>query len=70
MTTRGLLYAVDCDICETRFGTGENQFRLRDQAHAAGWRFRRRKDGEIAIRGGNDYCPACAASTFPAVAPC
>jgi hypothetical protein len=64
MAIRELLYAIDCDICGTRFGTGENQFQLQYEAEAAGWWFRRRADGQIAKRGGKDYCPSCAPSSW------
>ena len=61
---RELLYAIDCDICGVRFGEGANSFRLRDRAEAAGWMFRRRKDGQYAKTGGKDYCRACVPATW------
>ncbi len=54
-----LLYALDCDQCGMRFGEGKNSFRLQNQARDAGWKLRRRKDGQYARTGGKDYCRDC-----------
>lgn len=65
MAIRTLRYAIDCDVCGTRFDQqGVNRLMLRDDAESVGWKFCRRKDGRIAIRGGKDYCPFCAAKTW------
>ena len=55
-----LAYRLTCDICHTVFGDNENYFRLIADADVAGWKRRRKLNGEIAHRGGKDYCPDCA----------
>lgn len=53
-------YRLRCDVCGADAGLNNaNQFRIWDDGAALGWRFRRRKDGRVADRGGKDYCPKC-----------
>jgi hypothetical protein len=57
-------YRLSCDPCGARLAESNNRFRLADQARDAGWKLRRRRDGQYALSGGKDYCPACVPETW------
>lgn len=54
-------YILSCESSEvscTEMLAARSRFQLVDEARAAGWQIGVKLNGEIAIRGGKDYCPA------------
>ena len=58
MTIQAVSYRLRCDQpqCSAEIYY-DNYSRLWDLSRAEGWTLRRKLNGELALRGGKDYCP-------------
>lgn len=58
ISATGYILSCESEPACAQVLAGANRFRLIDEARAMGWQINVKLNGETAIRGGRDYCPA------------